>query len=170
MLYLCICVFVFVYLCMRHLVISVLISLDQELSENVWFVWSKTSYSGDVTMRDVRTTTNDDKQGKIMLLSLWMLEGWVSQYICIYRVFCRLSRVAVEYRKYRVNKKYRSGVTVRDIQYVKYVKYIKYTSNIQNISNILYFFKSVLGVNSRSAVSCVTLSYVELPWVAKVTL
>jgi len=33
---------------MRHLVISVLISLDQELSENVWFVWSKTSYSGDV--------------------------------------------------------------------------------------------------------------------------
>ena len=40
---------------MRHLVISVLISLDQELSENVWFVWSKTSYSGDVTMRDGRT-------------------------------------------------------------------------------------------------------------------
>ena len=104
----------------------------------------------------------NDKQGKIMLLSLWMLEGWVSQYIYIYRVFCRLSRVAVEYRKYRVNKKYRSGVTVRDIQYIEYVKYIKYTSNIQNISNILYFFKSVLGVNSRSAVSCVTLSYVEL--------
>ena len=35
---------------------------------------------GDVTMRDGRTdgrTTNE--QGKIMLLSLWMLEGWVSQ-------------------------------------------------------------------------------------------
>ena len=47
MLYLCICVFVFVYLCMRHLVISVLISLDQVLSENIWFVWSKPSYSGD---------------------------------------------------------------------------------------------------------------------------
>ena len=47
MLYLCICVFVFVYLCMRHFVISVLISLDQELSENIRFVWSKTSYSGD---------------------------------------------------------------------------------------------------------------------------
>ena len=46
MLYLCICVFVFVYLWMRHLMISVL-SLDQELSENVWFVWSKTSHSGD---------------------------------------------------------------------------------------------------------------------------
>ena len=47
--YLCICVFVFVYLSMRHLVISVLISWDQELSENIWFVWPKTSYSGDVT-------------------------------------------------------------------------------------------------------------------------
>ena len=43
MLYLCICVFVFVYLSMRHLVISVLISWDQELSENIWFVWPKTS-------------------------------------------------------------------------------------------------------------------------------
>merc|ERR1712212_500546 len=52
LLYLCICVFVFVYLCMRHLEMSVLISLDQELSENVWFIWSKTSNSGDVTMRD----------------------------------------------------------------------------------------------------------------------
>ena len=59
--YLCICVFVFVYLCMRHLEISVLISLDQELSENVWFIWSKTSYSGDVTMRDGRTT-NDERR------------------------------------------------------------------------------------------------------------
>ena len=71
MLYLCICVFVFVYVCMRHLVISVFISLDQKLLENVWFVWSKTSYSGDVTMRDGQT----NNQGKIMLLSLWMLEG-----------------------------------------------------------------------------------------------
>ena len=42
---------------------SVLISLDQELSENVWFVWLKTSYSGDVTMRDGRTDgrTREDK-------------------------------------------------------------------------------------------------------------
>ena len=32
--------------------------------------------SGDVTIRDGRT---NDEQGKIMLLSLWMLEGWVSQ-------------------------------------------------------------------------------------------
>ena len=60
--YLCICVFVFVYLCMRHLVISVLISLDQVLSENIWFVWSKPSYSGDVTkagQRRRRQTTED---------------------------------------------------------------------------------------------------------------
>ena len=35
---------VFVYLCMKHFIMSVLISVDQELSENVWFVWSKTSY------------------------------------------------------------------------------------------------------------------------------
>ena len=56
----CICVFVFVYLCMRHLVISVLIFLGQELSENVWFVWPKTSDSGDVTDvgRDGTTTNN----------------------------------------------------------------------------------------------------------------
>ena len=57
---------VFVHLCMRHLVISVLISLDQVLSENIWFVWSKPSYSGesgDVTKagrrRRRRQTTED---------------------------------------------------------------------------------------------------------------
>ena len=65
MLYLCICVFVFVYLCMRHLVISVLISLDQELSENIWVVWSKTLYSGeklDVTpVEDGRRTKCEDR-------------------------------------------------------------------------------------------------------------
>ena len=36
--YLCVCVLVFVYLCMRHLVISDLISLDQDISENIWLV------------------------------------------------------------------------------------------------------------------------------------
>ena len=62
MLYLCICVFVFVYLCMRHLVISVLISLDQELSENIWFVWSRTCYKGEKLRChacDGRRTTHD---------------------------------------------------------------------------------------------------------------
>ena len=70
MLYLCICVFVFVYFCMRHLVISVLISLDQELSENIWFVWPKTSYSGDVTVRDGRTnkqTTSEDRATQLLI-------------------------------------------------------------------------------------------------------
>ena len=65
MLYLCICIIVFVYLSMRHLVISVLISWDQELSENIWFVWPKTSYSGDVT----DAGRNDKQQVKIVLLS-----------------------------------------------------------------------------------------------------
>ena len=68
--YLCICVFVFVYLCMRHLVISVLISLDQVLSENIWFVWSKPSYSGDKWRCYQGGTTNQPtKQRKIELLS-----------------------------------------------------------------------------------------------------
>ena len=62
---------------MRHLVISVLISWDQELSENIWFVWPKTSYSGDVTMRDGRT--NEQRQGKIVLLGSWSVNCWVSQ-------------------------------------------------------------------------------------------
>ena len=51
----CICVFLFVYLSMRHLLIAVMISLDQELSENVRFVWSKTSHSGDVMPVDGQT-------------------------------------------------------------------------------------------------------------------
>ena len=53
-----ICVSVFVYL--RHLIISVMISLDQELSENVWFVWSKVEISGDVT-EPGRQTTNKER-------------------------------------------------------------------------------------------------------------
>merc|ERR1712218_142746 len=62
----CICVFVFVYLCMRHLVISVLISLDQELSENIWFVWSKTSYCGEnVGCHACGRTTDNGRNVKI---------------------------------------------------------------------------------------------------------
>ena len=104
LLYLCICVFVFVYLCMRHLEISVLISLDQELSENVWFIWSKTSNSGDVTMRDGRTTTNDDEQGKIMLLSLWMLEGWVSQFVSLV-LLCSHQKLISSFKSFFLQKK-----------------------------------------------------------------
>ena len=46
----------------RHLVISVLISLDQELSENVWFVWSEMSNSGDKwRCHDAGRTTNEQQ-------------------------------------------------------------------------------------------------------------
>ena len=45
-LYLRICVFVFVYLQVRHPGTLFLRSLNHHLSENIWFVWSKTSYSG----------------------------------------------------------------------------------------------------------------------------
>ena len=53
---------------MIHLVISVLISLDQELSKNIWVVWPKTSCSGDVTMRDgQRTTTSEDRATQLLI-------------------------------------------------------------------------------------------------------
>ena len=42
---------------------------DHILTENIWFVWSETSYSGD-KWRCHRCGT-DDKQGKIVLLSQW---------------------------------------------------------------------------------------------------
>ena len=51
---------------------------DHILTENIWFVWSNTSYSGDEWRSHECGRTNDE-QGKIALLSLWMLEGWVSQ-------------------------------------------------------------------------------------------
>ena len=61
------------------MVISVLISLDQELSENIWFVWLKTSYSGDVTDagRRRRTTTSEDRATQLLIceaLSLAIIE------------------------------------------------------------------------------------------------
>ena len=42
-----------------------------KLSENVWFVWSKTSYSGDKRRCHYagRTNDHDDEQLKIELLS-----------------------------------------------------------------------------------------------------
>ena len=46
------------------MVISFLISFGQELSENIWFVWSKTPYSGDVTMRDGRTDEQRTREDK----------------------------------------------------------------------------------------------------------
>ena len=76
--YLCICVFVFVYLQVRHPGTLFLRSLYHHLSENIWFVWSKTSYSGD-KRRCHGCGTNErqtnDRHLKIELLSQWKLEA-----------------------------------------------------------------------------------------------
>ena len=53
-----------------------------KLWENVWFIWSKTSYSED-KWRCHRCGTNkqtNKQQGKIGLLSFWSVISWVSQY------------------------------------------------------------------------------------------
>ena len=57
-----------------------LLSVDSgchKLSENIWFVRSKTSYSGD-KWRCYRCGT--DGQVKIVLLSFWSGKRWVSQF------------------------------------------------------------------------------------------
>ena len=69
--YLCICVFVFMYLQVRHPGTLFLRSLYHHLSENIWFVWSKTSYSGDKRRCYQAGRTTNDEQWKIVLLSLW---------------------------------------------------------------------------------------------------
>ena len=72
-LYLSLCVSLYLYLSWMLLTHC----QDHILTENIWFVWSRTSYSGDKGRcyrcgTDVRT---DDEQGKIELLSLWMLDA-----------------------------------------------------------------------------------------------
>ena len=50
---------------------------DRILTENIWFVWSRTSYSGD-KWRCYRCGTDEqttNEQGKIVLLSQWMLDA-----------------------------------------------------------------------------------------------
>ena len=63
--FLCICICVFVQKTLGNISF---ISFDQELSKNVWFVWSKTSYSssalGDVTMRDGQTDGRRTKEDR----------------------------------------------------------------------------------------------------------
>ena len=51
---------------------------DHILTENIWFVWSRTSYSGDKWRCHRCGTTK--RQGKIGLLSQWTVGGWVSQF------------------------------------------------------------------------------------------
>ena len=48
---------------------------DHILTENIWFVWSKTSYSGDKRRCHYAGRTNGDEQVKIELLSRWKLEA-----------------------------------------------------------------------------------------------
>ena len=49
---------------------------DHILTENIWFVWSETSYSGDERRCHRCGTTNDKRQTvKIELLSQWKLEA-----------------------------------------------------------------------------------------------
>ena len=45
--------------------LSVLISPDQELSENIWFEWSKTSYSGEKVGCDACPLTDGRRNVKI---------------------------------------------------------------------------------------------------------
>ena len=47
---------------------------DHILAENIWFVWSKTSYCGD-KWRCYRCGTNKQRTLKIELLSQWMIEA-----------------------------------------------------------------------------------------------
>ena len=44
---------------------------DHILTENIWFAWSKTSYSGDKRRCHQTGRRTNEQQGKIGLLSLW---------------------------------------------------------------------------------------------------
>ena len=48
---------------------------DHILTENIWFVWSETSYSGDERRCYRCGTNNDQRTVKIELLSQWKLEA-----------------------------------------------------------------------------------------------
>ena len=41
--------------------------LQRTKKENVWFVWSKTSYSGDVTDAGETTTTREDRATQLLI-------------------------------------------------------------------------------------------------------
>ena len=61
---------------------------DHILIENIWFVWSKTSYSGD-ERRCYRCGTNNNRTLKIELLSQWKLEAEFRNLQCLLP-FCEL--------------------------------------------------------------------------------
>ena len=97
-LYFCFYVFVFVYLQVRHSKTLFLRSLYHHLSENIWFVWSKTSYSGDrrrchqAGRTNKRTNEQTNKQQwKIELLSLWAVGRLSFAILCCSSLGKRLS-------------------------------------------------------------------------------
>ena len=55
------------YLSVRHLVISVLISWEQELSENIWFVWPKNQIVEMLPMRDKQRTKSEDSATQLLI-------------------------------------------------------------------------------------------------------
>ena len=52
---------------------------------HVWFVWSKTSYSGD-KWRCYQCGRTNDQQANIGLLSFWSVNRWVSQNWHLWRI------------------------------------------------------------------------------------
>ena len=62
---------------------------DHILTENIWFVWSKASYSGDKRRcHYAGRTTTTNKQLKIELLSQWKLEAEFRNSDSEYRNLC----------------------------------------------------------------------------------
>ena len=53
---------------------------DHILPENIWFVWSETSYCGDEMRCYQCGTTNNEQTVKIELLSQWKLEAEFRNY------------------------------------------------------------------------------------------
>ena len=76
--FVCVCVSLSLYFC-RSSSWS-LSSPDDKLSENIWFVWSRTSYGGD-KWRCHHADRRTNEQVKIELLSQWTVWDWVSQFI-----------------------------------------------------------------------------------------
>ena len=94
--FVCVCVSLSLYLSFCNSSSQSLSSPDDELSENIWFVWSRTSYSGDKWRchhADGRTDKQTNKRVKIVLLSLWTVWDWVSQFCSITSAFLFLWQV-----------------------------------------------------------------------------
>ena len=70
--FVCVCVSLSLYLSFCKYLSRSLSSPDDKLSENIWFVWSRTSYSGDIWLkvgRRWRCDHGDKRKVKIGLVS-----------------------------------------------------------------------------------------------------